>query len=284
MEIIIGKTAGFCFGVQNAVSKTVEQLNKANSIYCLGELVHNKQVTNELIEKGVKFIDNIEEAKNKVIIRAHGIPKEIYQIAKELKLEVIDLTCPKVLHTHKLAEEYANKGYFIILTGKINHPETIGTMSFCGDNYFVIEEEKELEQAIEKFRNSSSDKLLLISQTTYSMENFRRISKNLQEKIASDKLEIKNTICSATQQRQEETEEISKQVDLMIIVGGKHSSNTTKLYETADKHCKNVLFIETAEEVDIKQLVGIKKIGIMAGASTHKKSIEQVVEKIQKIC
>lgn len=284
MEILIGKTAGFCFGVQNAVTKTMEQLNEINSIYCLGELVHNKQVTKELIEKGAKVIDDIEEAKNKVVIRAHGVPKEIYIKAKKLNLEVIDLTCPKVLNIHKLAEEYANKKYFIILTGSINHPETIGTISFCGDNYCVVEEEKDLEKAIEKFRKSSSNKVLLISQTTYSMEKFGKIIEQLQKTIEPEKLEIKNTICSATKRRQEETEKISKQVELMIIVGSKHSSNTTKLYEIAGKYCNNVLFIETAEELDISKINGLERIGIMAGASTPKTSIQKVVEKFQKIC
>lgn len=284
MEIIIGKTSGFCFGVQNAVTKTIEQLNKENSIYCLGELVHNKQVTNELVEKGAKFVENIEEAKNKVIIRAHGIPKETYKKAEKLNLEVIDLTCPKVLYIHNIAEEYAKKGYFILLTGQINHPETIGTISFCGNNYCVIEEENEVENAIKKFIHSSSNKLLLISQTTYSMEKFGRITQKLKEKIAQEKLEIKNTICSATKQRQEETKEISKQVDLMIIVGGKHSSNTTKLYEIATNYCNNVLFVESAEEVSINEKLEIKKIGIMAGASTSKISVKKVVEKLQKTC
>ena len=131
MEIIIGKTAGFCFGVKNAVENTMKELEKKEETYCLGELVHNKQVTEELILKGAKFIDDIYEAKNKVIIRAHGVTKEIYENAEKLNLRIKDLTCPKVLKIHSIAEEYSNKDYFIFLIGQKEHPETIGTASFC---------------------------------------------------------------------------------------------------------------------------------------------------------
>ncbi len=284
MEILVGKTAGFCFGVQNAVTKTEEELKKEDSIYCLGELVHNKQVTEELIKKGAKFIDDVEEAKGKVIIRAHGVTKEIYEKAKKLNIQAIDLTCPKVLHVHKIAEEYSQKGYYIILTGKKTHPEVIGIVSFCGENHIVIEDELELQNAIEEFKKSACNKLLLISQTTYSMEKFGRISEKLKEKIKPENLKIINTICSSTKQRQEETEAISKQVETMIIVGGKHSSNTNKLYEIAEKNSKNVIFVETAEELEKDKIKGIQKVGIMAGASTPQISIQKVVEKLQKIC
>lgn len=283
MQIIIGKTAGFCFGVKNAVTKTEEQLNKEGSIYCLGELVHNTQVTENLTSKGVKFIENIEEAKNKVIIRSHGVEKQIYEKAEDLKIELVDLTCPKVLHIHKIAEEYAKKGYFIFIIGKKEHPEMLGTVSFCGENYFVIEKEDEVIEAIESFKKTNIENALIISQTTFSLEKFKTITEKIKENIECNNLEIKNTICNATKQRQEETEEIAKQVDTMIIVGGKHSSNSNKLHELAKKYCSNVLFVETEEEIDIKTIKP-GKIGIMAGASTPQKSIQKVVEKLNGLC
>ena len=284
MKIIIGQTAGFCFGVKNAVTKAVEQIEQNKEMYCLGELVHNTQVTDTLIKKGMKFIDNIEEAKAKVIIRSHGVKKEVYEKAEELEIELLDLTCPKVLHIHKLAEEYSNKGYYIFTIGKKEHPEMIGTVSFCGDDYSVIEDELSINQAIEKFKESNKNKLLIISQTTFSLEKFGKIVDIVKEKIEPDKIEIKNTICTATKQRQEETEKIAKQVETMIIIGGKHSSNSTKLYELAKKYCQNVLFVETEQDIDINKLGHPNTIGIMAGASTPQESIEKVVEKLSLIC
>lgn len=284
MEIIIGKTAGFCFGVKNAVTKTLEELNQTKKISCLGELVHNKQVTDELKKQGVNFIENIEDAEGKVIIRSHGVQKQIYEKAKKLNIELIDLTCPKVLYIHKIAEEYAKKRYYIFLTGKAEHPEMIGTISFCGENYYVVEDEKEIVNAIEKYKKSSIEKAVIISQTTFSLEKFNNIVQIISKEIKQENLEIKNTICTATKQRQEETAQIAKNVDIMIIIGGKNSSNSTKLYELSKKYCNNVIFIETEKELDVKSIAKSRKIGIMAGASTPEKSIQNVVEKLEKIC
>jgi len=283
MEIIIGKTAGFCFGVKNAVTKTEEELNKNGSIYCLGELVHNNQVTEELTAKGVKFIEDIEDAKDKVIIRSHGVQKQIYEKAKLLKLNIVDLTCPKVLQIHKIAEEYSKQGYFIFIIGKQEHPEMIGTVSFCGDNYCILEKEEQVGKVLEKFEQTNIEKAIIISQTTFSLEKFNKIVEKIKNNISPDRLEIKNTICAATKQRQEETAEIAKNVDCMIIVGAKHSSNSNKLYELSKTYCQNVMFVETEEEVDSNIIKKCSKIGIMAGASTPQKSIQKVVEKLKEV-
>ncbi len=280
MEIVIGKTAGFCFGVENAVSKTKELTNTNKEIFCLGELVHNKQVTDELKEKGVKFIENIEEAKNEVIIRAHGIPKQTYSKAKKLGINLIDLTCPKVLQIHKISEEYSKNRYYIFITGKKEHPEMIGTIGFC-EKYYIIEDENDIENAIKEYEKSGLIKALLISQTTYSAQKFEKISNILAQKI---KIEIKNTICLTTKQRQEETEKMAKQVDMMIIIGGRHSSNSTKLYDVAKQYCQRTIFAETAEEINKSDFENINKIGIMAGASTPEICITNIVEKIKNIC
>ncbi len=282
MEIIIGKTAGFCYGVKNAVDKASRDIKENNNLYCLGELVHNKKVVDDLKDEGLKFIDDIKNAKTTTIIRAHGIPKNVYKYAKENNIELKDYTCPNVLNIHKIAEDYKNKGYYIFLLGKSTHPENIATISFCGKNSMIIEDIDDVEQAIEEFKKSNIKDLLVISQTTFSLEKFYKIENLIKEKIdESINLVIKNTICKATELRQKETEELSKKVDYMIIIGGSNSSNTKKLYEVATKFCKRTICIEDSNELNIKDFKNIKKVGVMAGASTPNVSIEEVINKIK---
>lgn len=285
MEIIVGKTAGFCFGVNNAVTKTQEILKQEDNIYCLGELVHNKQVTEELEAEGLNIIDNIKKAKNNVIIRAHGEPQETYILANKLGIKILDLTCPKVLRIHKIAKEYSNEGYFILLIGHKEHPETIGTISYCGKKSEIIENEEDIEEKLNIFYKTNIKKILILVQTTYSLEKFNKITKKIEEQLKNKEIEIKieNTICNATKIRQDETKKISKDVEAMIIVGGKHSSNTNKLYDIAKAQCKNSFLIETKNEIDIQKMKKFKTIGIMAGASTPKKSIDSVVEILKQI-
>ena len=286
MEIIVGKTAGFCFGVANAVNKTKEQLKNKKNIFCLGELVHNKQVTEELEGEGLIFIDNIDEAQEDIIIRAHGEKKETYIKAKKLDINVIDLTCPKVTRIHDIAQEYANKAYYIFLIGNKKHPETIATISYCGNNSCIIENEKDIKFAIKNLYKSKINKVVVLSQTTFSLDKLNKIidliSKEIKDKYIE--LEIRKTICDATRLRQEETKELSSKVDIMIIIGGRHSSNTNKLYEIAKINCKNCILIENSEEINKDEIKNFNKIGIMAGASTPKKSIESVVEMLNELC
>ena len=285
MEIIVGENAGFCYGVKNAVTKSEEQLKEYKEIDCLGELVHNGEVINKLEKLGLRVIDNIEDARNKIIIRAHGISKDIYNKANKLGIEVFDYTCPNVLKIHKIAEEYALKDYFIFLIGNKEHPETIGTISFCGDKACIIEKEDEIESAIKELKKSNAKSLLIIVQTTFSLEKFEKVVENVKDKLdTSISIEVKNTICNATRIRQIETDEISKRVHCMIIIGGKNSSNTKKLYEIANKNCDNVIMIENYSELNIEQIKQFEKIGIMAGASTPQESINEVINvlKIKK--
>ena len=284
MEIQVGKTSGFCFGVRNAVDKTNEILKKEQNkkIYCLGELVHNRTIVNQLKKDGLIFIDTIEQAEDTTIIRAHGVEKKVYEIAKKKNIDLIDLTCPSVLRIHKIAEEYALENYYIFLIGKKEHPEIIGTYSFCGENASIISEIEDVDNAINNLKKSNLNKLLIIVQTTYSTKVFDEIVKEIQEKIPQNiSIEVKNTICRATELRQEETKKISKEVDLMIIIGGKNSSNTNKLYEIAQKECKNTIFIENSEELDKEKILKFEKIGIMAGASTPQKSIDEVIKLLE---
>lgn len=278
MEIIIGKTAGFCYGVRRAVEGAKKELNERKELYCLGDIVHNKHVLQRLEDSGMKVIETLEEAKTETIIRAHGVTKQIYNKAKELNIKLKDLTCPSVLKIHKIAKEYANKDYFIILTGEAKHPEIIGTASFCGESYQIIENEEEIEKVLKQINKKN---ILLISQTTFNSKKFDNIEKKLRQ-LADDRinLEVKKTICNATEIRQKETEEIAKQVELMIIIGGKKSSNTNKLYEISCKNCNHVIFIEGEEDLNLDDIKNANKIGIMAGASTDNEDIIKVKNKI----
>jgi len=284
MEIIIGKTAGFCFGVANAVTKAEKEAEKNNKIYCLGDLVHNNEVKKDLIKKGVIFIDRIEDADKKLIIRSHGAEKKIYKDAKMANIELIDLTCPKVLKTHILAEEYKEKGYYIFLIGEPNHSEAVSTISYCGDESNMIGSIDDVENAIQSLYESNKKEVVVICQTTISMEKFNTIIAEIKDKLNKNvNIKVINTICPATRLREEEAAEISKQVEMMITIGGKHSSNTKKLYEISSKYCKNAIWIETKAEVDLEHMKGFDKIGIMAGASTPQKSIQEVVEVLKNI-
>ncbi len=284
MELIVGKTAGFCYGVKRAVEGAKKILETEKNIYGLGEIVNNKEVIKELEQLGMKFANNINEVKNKVIIRAHGVSKEIYKLAKGKRIELIDYTCPKVIKIHGIVKEYANQEYYIFLLGAKEHPENIGTISYCKQHIAIIEQEEDVNKALENLKASKIKKVLLISQTTYSLEKFSIIEEMIKNKLPKNvELVVKNTICQATEIRQKETEKIAKKANAMIIIGGKNSSNTKKLYEIAKQHCQMVLWVENETELELDKIKPTDKVGIMAGASTPKESITKVIEEIKKV-
>ena len=281
-EIKKGKTAGFCYGVTRAVEGAEEEIKNNKNVYCLGEIVHNSNVVEKLKKQGIVFIDDIKKAKGKTIIRAHGIPKETYELAEKNNIELKDLTCPHVLKIHKLAEEYSKKDYFIILLGKKSHPEVVGIASFC-NKYILIEDEDDIKKAIDKVKKIGAKDIVVIAQTTYNSKKFDKIVGIIKNDIGDKfNLQIEKTICPATEVRQEETKNLSQQVDTMIIIGDKKSSNTNKLYNIAVENCKNVIFIQDKKEIEIEKIKNSKTIGIMAGASTPKEDIEEVVEFLKK--
>ena len=294
MKIIIGKTSGFCYGVKNAVEQTRKQLTEHKEskeiIYCLGELVHNRQVIENLEKQGMQVIEKLEDIPEpqgkKVIIRAHGVPKPIYEKAKELGISLIDLSCPNVLAIHKIAQNYQEQDFYLFYVGEKAHPESIGTISFCGDNVSIIEDLEQVEEAIQKLAQSGKEHLLLFAQTTFSLEKFEKIVEMVKDRLKQDvKVIVKNTICNATKLRQEETEKIANQVDAMIIIGGKNSANTKKLFDIACTHCEKTYGIESKKELskaDVEQLKEYKTIGIMAGASTPQESVEEVLALLEK--
>ena len=284
MEYIVGKTAGFCYGVKNAVEKSEKALENEKPIYCLGEIVHNKNVVKDLENKGIIFIDDLKQnlEKRKTIIRAHGIAKEVYTQADKMGIDLIDLTCPKVLKIHKIVSEYNEKEYYIFLVSKKKHPEIIGTASFCGDDVSIIENIDDINISIDNFKKSNRKKLAIVVQTTFSLQKFTEITESIKKKFKNfENIEVVNTICNATKIRQEETEELSKKVDCMIIVGGKNSSNTKKLYEISKKNCNNTICVEEVNEIDKGVLKQGNIVGIMAGASTPQCSINSVIELVK---
>lgn len=278
MEVIIGKSSGFCGGVKNSVTKTEKYLSESdNKIDCLGELIHNKQVIKDLESKGLNIIDSIDNTSQVTIIRAHGVEKSVYEIAKNENIELIDLTCPKVLKIHEQVQDFSNRNYFIFLFGFKDHPETIGTFSFCGKNACIIENADNINDAIITFKSSGLKDLLIIAQTTFSLKLFDEMCSIICDTLGSNyNIHIEKSICNATSIRQIETKELAKKVDLMIIIGGKNSSNTLKLYDISLENCKNAIHIETKDELNLDFVKKFNKIGIMAGASTPEYIIQDV--------
>ena len=284
MNIVVGKFAGFCGGVINSVRKTEELLDKYNSLYCFGELVHNKQVVDKLEAKGLAVVNSIDEVPDgsKLIIRAHGIVKDVYDEAFRKNIELFDLTCPNVLIIHDKAKKLVDENYYIVLIAKKDHPEAIGTISFCGKDSIILEDNNEIDFVIDKVLTANKKKIAIISQTTFSMKKFESLSLELKDRLGDYEVFIDNTICSATELRQKETDKLSGEVEAMIIIGGKNSSNTKKLFEIANKKCNRAFIVETVKDLndDIRHFTSV---GIMAGASTPKESIDEVVKYLESL-
>ena len=289
MEVVVGKLAGFCNGVRNAVEKTGELLENRDKIYCLGELVHNKQLVDDLKKEGLIIVNNISEVpdNSEVIFRAHGVTKNIYQLAKEKNLTVYDYSCVRVIKLHEDVENMSNKGYYVFLFGDEEHPEVIGTKSFAKlEEITVLKDKEEIDNAINNFKNSNLNKLYICAQTTFSLKKFDEFVSIVEEKLKKYNndidIKINKSICEATEIRQMETENLAKKVDFMVIIGGKNSSNTVKLYEISSKNCKDAIHIETKKELENIDFSKVSKVGVMAGASTPKKSIDEVIEYLNK--
>lgn len=285
MNIIVGKNSGFCAGVKHTITKAKEELSKSeNGIDCLGEIIHNKQVVNDLEKLGLRIINRIEDAKEKAIIRAHGASKNVYDYSKKHNIELIDLTCPNVIKIHNQVESLSKSGYFIFLFGVKDHPETIGTYSFCGKNSYILEEIDDIPPALNSLKASNLKQVLIISQTTFSLNLFEKMSKMILDELGNDfNVQVEKSICNATDMRQKEAFEISSKVQLMIIVGGKNSSNTKKLYEVSKGNCKNVLSIQTKDGLDIDFVKQFENVGVIAGASTPDYVIQDVINALSTL-
>lgn len=273
MEIKLAKTAGFCFGVARAVN-TLRSKDKNQSIKTLGPIIHNNFVVESLKNQGVGValcLDDIE--KNDILaIRTHGVPKSVIDEAVKRKISFIDLTCPFVKRIHEIVSKYYAKGYTILIVGDKNHPEVQGINGWCENNAIIALDISDINGKI-----NGDSKICLVCQTTMDKATFDLVSEYVKSVCTSPV--IFDTICSATDERQTEAAELAKESDMMIIIGGMHSSNTNKLADIARKYCKNTYQIESFE--DFPQNIDIpKKIGITAGASTPSCIIKEVIDKM----
>jgi 4-hydroxy-3-methylbut-2-enyl diphosphate reductase len=270
MEIKLAKYAGFCFGVNKAVNAAFS-LSCNERVYTLGELIHNSQILDALERKGIKKIDSIETLKEEdcVIIRAHGVGKQVYDELDARKVKILDATCPYVKRIHRIVKEKYEEGFKIVIVGDPKHPEVIGINGWCGGKALIISSEQEAAAL-----DYSGEKAAIVAQTTYKRTKFEEIFELLNKKFA---FVLKfDTICNATVQRQAEADELSRIVDAMIVIGGRNSSNTQKLYEICKENCSETYLIEKADELPIFDK-NIKKVGITAGASTPETVIKEVI-------
>ncbi len=277
MEVIVAKTAGFCFGVERAVNKVYEQIEKTSQpIYTYGPIIHNEEVVKDLEAKGVKLIadrkelEALTEGEGVIIIRSHGVSREVYEIAEKKGLTIVDATCPFVKKIHRLVERECAAGNQVVIIGNEQHPEVEGIKGWGDAHTVVIQTPEEVEDFVPK----AGAKLSIVSQTTFNYNNFKELVEKFSEK-GYDIL-VLNTICNATQERQVEAKEIASKVDAMIVIGGKNSSNTQKLYEICLKECKHTYYIQTLGDFDPESVNSVRNVGITAGASTPKNIIEEV--------
>lgn len=276
MQIIVSKYSGYCYGVKRAVSMAQESIEKYDDIYSLGSIIHNKKAVEKLTNSGLKVVQDIDKEQENIIFRSHGVEKKFYKFARENNINIIDTTCTFVKKIHQIVEEQYKKGYKIIIVGSKIHPEVIGINSYADYQAQFVEEETDISNLV----ISNDDKYSIVFQTTFNIEKYDSIVNKLKEKIKN--IDVHNTICNATKKRQDAALELAKNVDMMIVIGDKSSSNSKKLYDIASSKKKSI-FIEDVNQLDIDMFKNIKKVGITAGASTPDFVIDEVIEFLNKI-
>ena len=278
-QVTLAKSAGFCFGVKRAVNKVYEEAKKGR-VYTYGPIIHNEEVVKDLENKGVKVINRLEEFQDipegTVVIRSHGVAKEVYDFLKKQDLKIVDATCPFVLKIHRIVEEHAKAGEHIVIIGNDKHPEVEGIKGWCGPkNRTVIQNREEAEN----FAIDGKQKVCIVSQTTFNYKKFQELVEIICKKGYD--IIVLNTICNATEERQTEARVIAEQVDAMIVIGGRNSSNTQKLFEICKNECKNTYYIQTVKDLDLAEVRSVDNVGITAGASTPNNIIEEVQKNVR---
>ncbi len=277
-EITVAESAGFCFGVKRAIRITEEAAEKLGRVFTLGPLIHNNDVILDLERKGVTAVSDCSNAEGTIIVRSHGVPKSVYDQIAKIGLTLIDATCPFVEKIHRIVEENSEDGD-VLIAGDSSHPEVIGIMGFVKGKVRAVNSLDELNALIEKEKSFGENKLIVVAQTTFDLCKWAELQKNIKKHYTNVK--IFDTICSATAIRQEEAERLSKECDLMLVVGGQHSSNSKKLADICSANCPT-FFVENASELDRDRLISLLssnndvKIGITAGASTPAYIIKEV--------
>lgn len=284
MKVELAKTAGFCFGVKRAVDTVYEQiaLHKGEKIYTYGPIIHNEEVIKDLKRHGVEVVDSEEElealTEGVVIIRSHGVPKRICDMLERKEVDCVDATCPFVKKIHRIVAEESAKGSHIVIIGNGEHPEVEGIWGWSESPVTVIQTP---EDAKSFFLPDQSQKVCIVSQTTFNYNKFKDLVEIIEKKGYD--IIVLNTICNATKERQEEARKIAESVDAMIVIGDKRSSNTQKLFEICRNACLNTYYIQTLGDLNMNQLGSVETVGITAGASTPNNIIEEVQNNVRII-
>ena len=278
MKLTIGEHAGFCFGVRRAVDKAFECAEKQLPCVTLGPLIHNPQEVARLENAGVRSVDSLEEvaAGQTVIIRSHGVTPEVYRQCEVRGLDVIDCTCPHVAHIHQLVSQYSEDGGAVIIVGEADHPEVVGIAGWAHGDVFILPSRETALAA------QLPGRALVVAQTTIRRDRFEDVLAVIREKVAD--LTVRMTICAATSKRQQEAEALSREADVMIVVGGRNSSNTQKLLETCRLRCERAIQVETPDDVPQGVISAEDRVAITAGASTPQWLLEQVRVRIEEEC
>jgi 4-hydroxy-3-methylbut-2-enyl diphosphate reductase len=286
MEIRLAEHAGFCFGVKRAVDTVYEQLEKGKTIYTYGPIVHNEEVVRELTDRGVRVLEDrnalmalhaVKDGGEKpvVIIRAHGVPEEIYRILDEKGLDYVDATCPFVKRIHEIVQRKSTEGNHIVIIGNPGHPEVEGIVGWCRGAVDVVEDSDEAEALV----LPETEAVCIVSQTTFNYNKFQYIVEIFKNKGYN--ICVANTICNATEERQRSAKVLASEADVMIVIGGKHSSNTRKLYDICREECAETYFIQTLDDLHLELPKSVRLVGITAGASTPNKIIEEVQNNVR---
>lgn len=281
-KIIVAESAGFCFGVNRAINILYKLIDENKPACTLGPIIHNMQMVNELREKGVRTIDKISEAKENetIVIRSHGVPQSIVDEINERHLNYIDATCPFVSKIHKIVSE-TDDDSIVIIAGDKNHPEVQGIMGHCKSKCYTFKNQEELQELFSIIPQKNYKAIKIVAQTTFDLKEWEKSLKSLKNVYTNTK--IFDTICNATSIRQREAANISKSVDLMFVIGDKHSSNSFKLYSICSSNCENTFFIETADELPLEMVKKADSIGVTAGASTPARIIKEVLDKMSEV-
>ena len=285
MKVKTAKTAGFCFGVKRAVDKVYELIeNGVSPIYTLGPIIHNEEVVSDFEKKGVTVISEEDIPKLRegtVVIRSHGVGRRIYDMLKTAGISFVDVTCPFVLKIHRIVERESRAGKQIIIFGDPSHPEVKGICGWCEGSCTVLRNREDAEN----FVPDPGRIPCIVSQTTFNYNKFKELVEILCKKRYDNNVlnidNILNTICNATEERQKEAQSIAGEVDTMLVIGGRHSSNTQKLFEICKEECGNTYYIQTPVDLDSEMFHRSSYVGITAGASTPKKIIEEVQEHVR---
>lgn len=281
MEVILAEHAGFCFGVRRAVDTVYEQIERhkkdGKPIYTFGPIIHNEEVVRDLQERGVSVLSSLTDAeafstadKGTVIIRSHGVERAVCERLKDLGFEVVDATCPFVKRIHTTVERESAAGKSIVIVGNAGHPEVEGIRGWSSSPTYVIESVEEAE----RFVCREGEKLCIVSQTTFNYKKFQDVVEIFNKKGYNGS--VVNTVCNATEVRQAEARDLAARVDVMIVIGGNHSSNTRKLYEICRQECRMTYYIQTLEDLHLQLPDSVRLVGITAGASTPNNIIEEV--------